>query len=174
MLTPPTPRLRRAPLVLAAAALFAACDSGNAVDPPSPADVAGVYTVAAFRFQPTAQALAPADVLADLDPDVTSVEILDSGDVVFRYRLDGGLTRVLLGEVEVRSAQVRLTFTGQTDAGRLAALLPSSLTLDRVEGVLVASTTFRANLAAYDDEQYAGFTDVPGTLTIRLAPQADA
>jgi len=164
----------RSTLLLAAVVLFAACDSGNAIDPPSPADIEGIYTVTAFRFDPAASALQSADVLSELVAADTRVEILDSGDVIFRYRLSGETTRVLLATVEVRRDQVRLTFRGQTDAGRVGVLLPTSLTLDRVDTVLAASEATRVDLEAYDAARYSGFRDVPGTLVLRLTPVAPA
>lgn len=157
-------------LALLAAVALAACDTGDAIDPPSPADIEGVYAVAALRFEPAASALDPADVTDELVGSDTRVEILDSGDVIFRYRLQGGTARVLLATVEVRRDQVRLRFRGETDAGRVGVLLPTTLVLDRIDDVLAAAEATRVDLEAYDPERYAGFRDVPGTLVLRLTP----
>lgn len=162
--------MSRLTLLLALAVALGACDSGDAIDPPSPADIEGTYDFAAFRFEPAATALQPANVLPLLVQAESRVEILDSGDVIFRYRLQGGTTRVLLAEVEVRRDQVRMTFEGQTDAGRVGVLLPEQLVFDRVDDLLAASTATRVDLEAYDADRYAGFNDVPGTLVLRLTP----
>lgn len=164
---------RLAPLlVFAAAALLAACDSGPAVDPPSPADIAGVYDVQEFRFTPDAGALDPAVLLDTLVAADTRLEVLDGGDALFRYRFRGGVQRVLQGEVEVRAEEVRLTFDGGAD--RTSLLLPERLVLTRAGTALAAAEETRANLEAYDRSEYRGFTDVPGVLALRLALRSEA
>lgn len=172
----PRPMLvRRVLPVFGAVALLtvAACDSGDAVDPPSPADVAGVYDIEALRFVPTSTALAPVSVLDTLVAAESFVRILDGGQATLEFRRLGGSARFVPGTVEVRSGQVRLTFQ-EGNADVLARLvLPNVLTFDRDGEDLDLSTPFTANLEAYDATRYGGFTAIPGTLTIRLALRAD-
>lgn len=151
---------------------LAACDSGDSVDPPGPADVAGIYDVAEFRFRPDAAALAPVNLLDTLVAADTKLYILDGGDAFLLYRFRGGAARVLLGEAEVRRQQVRLSFESDTEQARERLLLPGeptdNLDFDREGSTLVAMASTRANLAAYDSDRYGGFNDVPGTLVLRL------
>ncbi len=160
-------------LVLPLAALLAltACDSGPAVTPPTPADVAGTYSVAEFRFQPDASGVASVNLLDTLA--VASVEVLDSGDAFLRYRFRGGTERVLLGEIEVRRDQIRLTFEPGTETNRTRLLLPASLVLDRTDDGLEASTQTTVNLEAYDASEYQGLNEVDGRLLLGLALNAE-
>lgn len=153
--------------------VLAACDSGPAVDPPSAADIAGTYAVQAFRFDPDAPALETATLLDTLVAADTQFEVLDSGQALFRYRFRGGQQRVLQGQVEVRSEQVRLTFDAGSGTTRTSLLLPERLVFDRVGAALAASAATRADLAAFEPDRYGGFSDVPGTLVLRLVPQSD-
>ena len=158
-------------LPLAAAVVLAACDSGPAVDPPSPADIAGTYTVTEFRFRPDASGITPVNLLDTLA--AASFEVLDSGDAFLRYRFRGGNERVLLGEVEVRRDQIRLTFDAGTEANRTRLLLPSSLVFDRVDEGFDASTETTVNLEAYDASRYQGLDEAAGRLLLSLAPVPD-
>ena len=166
---------RRILSVLGTLALLAvsACDSGDAVDPPSPADVAGTYDIEALRFVPTSTALTPVSVLDTLVTSESFVRILDGGQATLEFRRTGGTARFVPGEVEVRSRQVRLTFASGNEAvlGRL--VLPQTLTFDRDGDDLDLSTDLTANLESYDAVRYGGFTAVPGELTVRLALRAD-
>ena len=155
-------------VVLAVVAL-PACDSGNAVDPPTPADVAGVYTFDAFRFQPTATALQPVNVLDTLVTDESFIELLDSGDAALRFRRTGGTTRIVPANFEVRRNEIRLTFQGGNEATLGRLLLPNVLTFDRTGDALALTDELTANLEAYDVGRYSGFTSIPGTLTLRLS-----
>ncbi len=168
--------LRPAVLLLALAAL-AACDSGSAVDPPSPADVAGTYAVAAFTFEPDAPRIPAAAVADALDLSGTTFQILDGGDVLFIYRLAGGTQRVIQGRVEVRRDEIRVTFDDASASARTRLLLPERLVFDRLPSALLGEADVTANLEAYDPEGYGTdgvFTAVPGTLTLRLTLQASA
>lgn len=165
--------LRSAPALLLAALVLAACDSGPAIDPPTPGDIAGTYNVQEFSFEPDASALETAVLLDTLVAADTRFEVLDSGQALLRYRFQGGSQRVLQGQVEVRSEQVRLSFDDGTSAARTSLLLPERLVFDRVGGALAVSTPTRVNLAAFAPNRYGGFTDVPGTLVLRLVQQSD-
>ncbi|MAQ93108.1 MAG: hypothetical protein CMM84_06245 [Rhodothermaceae bacterium] len=162
-------RLALLSLVALATVALTACDSGDAIDPPTPADVAGVYAFEAFRFQPTSTALAGVSVLDTLVAAESFIELLDSGQATLRFRRVGGTTRFVAADFEVRRQQIRLTFQGGNEdtLGRL--VLPNVLTFDRGDGgVLTLSESFTANLEAYDATRYGGFTAIPGTLTLRV------
>jgi hypothetical protein len=171
MTTRPSRLLIAVPLLFAVA--LAACDSDGG-DAPTPADIAGVYDVQELRFRPNAGALSAANVLDTLVAENTSFEILDSGDAIFRYRIRGGQTRVLLGEVEVRSQEVRLQFESGSATARQQLLLPESIVFTREGTGLSASVETRVDLEAYDPDQYDTFDNVLGRLTLRLSPRAPA
>ena len=166
----PHPRLLLAVVV---AALLAACDTGDAVAPPSAADVAGVYEIETFRFTPASSALAPVSVLDTLVAAETLVEILDGGQATLRFRREGGTTQLVTGGVEVRSREVRVTFEAGSEPTLDRLVLPRVLTLTREGGDLTVTTVYTANLEAYDATRYGGFSSIPGTLTLRLALRGD-
>lgn len=174
---PPLPHLSvpRPRLLLAAiaAAVLAACDTGDAIDPPSAADVAGVYDIEAFRFTPTSSALAPVSVLDTLVAAETFVEILDGGQATLRFRREGGTTRLVTGGVEVRAREVRVTFEAGSEPTLARLVLPRVLTLTREGDDLTVTTAYTANLEAYDATRYGGFSSIPGTLALRLALRGD-
>lgn len=159
------------PLLLTAVAVvtLAACDSGDPLDLPSAADVAGVYDVEQFRFVPDASALAPVNVLDTLVTDESFVEILDGGQATLRFRRTGGTTRIVPADVEVRRQQVRVRFQGGNEGTLGRLVLPTVLTFDRDgDDVLAAEDDLTADLTLYDSDRYSGFDSVPGTLTLRL------
>lgn len=157
--------------VLALASGLSACDSGDGGGS-SPEDVAGVYTASEFRFVPSASALSPVNVRDTLSVDQSSLEILDGGQVLFRYRLQGGTSQLLLGEASVRSQQVRITFDAGTAAQRQRLLLPNQVTFDRDGSTLTSDTQTTVNLESYSPRYSGGlFSEVPGRLVLTLAPQ---
>ncbi len=170
--------MSRLPLLLLTAVALAAlpaCDSGSAVDPPTPADIAGTYEIAEFRFQPDAPAISAVSLLDTLAVSATTVQVLDGGSALLLYRLRGPnqSQRVIQGSVEVRREQVRLTFNSGTDTERRRLLLPPELIFNRDGAMLAASTATRVNLEAYDPAGYGTsgvFTDVPGKIVLRLSP----
>ncbi len=151
-----------------------ACDTGGtAIEPPTAADVAGVYTFDAFRFQPEAAALAPVNVLDTLVVAESFIELLDGGQATLRFRRVGGTTRFVPGTFEVRREEIRLTFQGGNEATLGRLVLPNVLTFDRTETTLSLEDDFTANLESYDSARYAGFSSIPGTLTMRLSLDDD-
>ena len=160
-------------LLLAALALtaVAACDSGPAIDPPTPADVAGIYDIGTLTFTPDATALGPVDVTDDLVLAESFVELLDSGQAVLRFRREGTgtTTRLVTGEFDVRRLELRVTFSAGNEAALGRVLLPQVLTFTRSgDDALSLSIDRTANLAAYDADRYSGFTAVDGTLAVAL------
>lgn len=161
-------------MVLVALAGVAACDSGDAVDPPTPADVAGTYDIEALRFVPSSSALAPVSVLDTLVAAESFVRILDGGQATLEFRRTGGTARFVPGVVEVRARQVRLTFDAGNESTLARLVLPQVLTFDRDGDDLDLETAYTANLEAYDADRYGGFTSIPGTLTVRLSLRGGA
>ena len=164
-----TPRLL--PLLAALALVsLGACDSGDAVDTPTPADVAGVYDVADLRFVPNSPGLRTVILADTLVAGDTSVRLFDGGQATLEFRREGGVARFVPGEFEVRRRQLRLTFDGGNGEALARLLLPQELTFDRDDdsGALSLQEPLTANLEAYDAARYGGFRSVPGTLTFRL------
>lgn len=159
-------------LALALAGSLAACDSND--DGPDPSDVAGIYNVTTFSFDPDIGVLPTIDVLGDtLEAGQTSLEILDGGQVLFRYRRQGGTARVLTGEASVRSEQVRITFDSDSGTLRQRILLPNQVTFDRDGSTLSAEEEATVDLEAYSPRygRDGTFDSVDGTLLLTLTPR---
>ena len=160
--------------VVALAGGLSACDSEGA-DGPDPSDVAGVYAISTFSFDPDIQILDPVSVLDTLDAGQSSLEILDGGQVLFRYRLrgTGSTSRLLTGEASVRNEQVRITFEDGSETLRRRLLLPNQVTFDRDGTTLSAETETTVNLEAFSPRYGTGgtFRNVEGTLVLTLTPR---
>ena len=161
--------------VVALAGAVSACDSSDGGDP-DPSDVAGVYTVTAFTFGDTnVPVVGSVNVLDTLATDQTSLEILDGGQVLFRYRLRGAgsTSRLLTGEASVRTEQVRITFEDGSETLRRRLLLPNQITFDRDGGTLTAEAVETVNLEAFSPRfgTSGALQSVRGTLRLTLTPQ---
>jgi len=160
----------RATMALAAVALLAGCDTNNGGG--TLRDLAGTYAFVELRFVPAASAIAPADVLSLLDPDLTRVEVDSEGRAFFFLR-EQSTSTTRIAETAVTATASRATFRAITapdvDA-MLRYLLPSVLQLSHDGGVTVLNgePTLRVNLQAFDPQAYQGLTDVAGTLFVRL------
>jgi hypothetical protein len=165
---------RFAPLLAALLlASTAACDSGDPVDEtgPEPVDVAGIYALTELTFRPTAQGVAPADVLATLDTSRTQLWLAGNGTFIFFYQFRGGAPYFLLGDFAVTAASVRLQGDDALRADYERILLDVDLVLDRDEDdadVLSSEVVKPVNLEAFDAERYASLTSVGGTLRLRF------
>ena len=150
---------------------LSACDSEGVR--PDPGDVAGVYNVSTLSFDPDIQILPAVNVRDTLVTAETTLEILDGGQVLFRYRRQNGTARLLTGEASVRTEQVRITFEAGSASLRQRLLLPNQLTFDREGSTLTAETETTVNLEAYSPRYGSDgtFRDVNGTLTVVLTPQ---
>ena len=109
-------------LLAAALVVFPGCDTSDPVPPVEPTEVAGVYRFVEFRFNPDPQFVPDAVVLDTLVADSTSIELLNSGQFQFRYRLRGGLDNIINGTFTVDRNEVTLSFESGFEA-RLRALL---------------------------------------------------
>lgn len=167
-------RLPLLALAVAAAVSLSACDSGDAIDDPTPADVAGLYDFAAFRFTPQATALPAVSVTDTLVAGDSFVRLFDGGQLTLEFRRQGGVARFVPGTFEVRRREVRMTFAGGNEETLGRLLLPQTLTFTRADDGLAASAPLTANLEGYDPQRYGGgtFRAVPGTLTVRLVPRS--
>ncbi len=165
------PRTLLALLVLTTLA-FAGCDTTDPVPPADPVDVAGTYDFTQFRFNPQPDFVPDVSVLDTLNLDRTSIELLDSGQFQFRYRLNGGLDNIINGTFTLNRDQVTLRFETGLEARLRALLLDPTLTFQRTDADrLTLSLSKTVNLEAYSDE-YQGtgldLTAVPGLLEIEL------
>lgn len=163
------------PSLVALLFLLAACDSGDPIDEPEPADVAGTYRFTELAFQPEAAGVAPANVRDTLDTSATSLQLTPEGDFLLQYQFKGtGPNRgpyFVIGSFGVSDRAVRLEASRESAANLQRLLLSNELSLRRSEeapGVLFASIERTANLEAYDPAKYAGLRSVPGTLQVRL------
>lgn len=161
-------------VAFAAVLLCSACDSTDADDDPRPADVAGVYTFTGFSFDPTGSGIELVNVLDTLVAEETSLELLDSGQFILRYRFVGGSQQVVSGVFDVDEEEITLSAEGDLNARLLGdILLADPITLERNELTTVLSADFSttANLEAFSEDRYAGLTSVPGRMQLGLALQ---
>ena len=153
-------------------ALLPGCDTTDPVPPVEPTEVTGVYDFTLFRFNPDPQFVPDAVVLDTLNQEMTSLELLDSGQFQFRYRLLGGLDNIINGTFTVNRDQVTLTFESGNQARLQRLLLEPSLQFDRTDSeTLTLSRTKRVDLEAYAEvyrDTGLDLTDVPGLLEIAL------
>lgn len=152
--------------------LFPGCDTTDPVQSVNPTEVTGTYDFQLFRFNPDPQFVPDAVVLDTLNQERTSIELLDSGQFQFRYRLLGGLDNIVNGTFTANRDQVTLTFESGSEARLQRLLLESTLRFDRADSeTLTLSRAKRVNLESYADEYRdtgLDLTDVPGLLEINL------
>lgn len=169
--------MRIAPLGALAAFFLAAvalvgCDTTDPVPPAEPDEVAGIYEIVEFRFDPQPEFVPDVSVLDTLVLDRTSVELLDSGQFQFRYRLLGGLDNIINGTFTATSAEVSLRFEEGFESRLRALLLERTLRFERVSGErLRLSISKTVDLEAYSEEYEdtgLDLTDVPGRLELEL------
>ena len=161
--------------VVALVGAVSACDSGNGGDP-DPVDVAGVYNVTTFSFDPDIQILPTVNVQDTLVAGQTTLEIFESGQVLFRYKRLGtdSRERLLTGEASVRREQVRITFDDASAEFRPRVLLPKQITFDREGSTLTSETEATVNLSQYSPryrDSDGTFNSVRGTLSLTLTPR---
>lgn len=168
----PIPCLFAVALICAAVPFVAGCDTTDPVPPTSPEEVAGTYDFTQFRFNPDPQFVPDAVVLDTLNEERTSVELLDSGQFQFRYRLRGGLDNIINGTFTVNRDQLTLTFETGSEARLQRLLLEPTLRFDRTDSEnLTLSTAKRVNLETYSEEYRntgLDLTNVPGLLEVTL------
>lgn len=163
-----------APVLLLAASflLFPGCDTSDPVPPVEPAEVAGVYDFVEFRFNPDPQFVPDVVVLDTLNLERTSIELLDSGQFQFRYRLQGGLDNIVNGTFTVDSEEVILSFESGFEVRLQALLLEPTLRFSRASSEdLTLSTSKRVNLEAYSEEYRntgLDLTNVRGLLEVEM------
>lgn len=171
-----TVRVTRSLLLLAAAfLLFPGCDTSDPEPPIEPAEVAGVYDFQEFRFNPDPQFVPDVVVLDTLVLERTSLELLDSGQFQFRYRLEGGLDNIINGTFTVSEEEVVLVFESGFEARLRALLLDPTLRFNRGSSELLRlSRSKEVNLEAYsEDYRDTGLdlTEVRGLLEVELRRQ---
>lgn len=152
--------------------LLPGCDTTDPIPPADTTEVTGTYDFTLFRFNPDPQFVPDAVVLDTLNQERTSIELLDSGQFQFRYRVVGGLDNIINGTFAVTRDEVTLTFESGNEARLQRLLLDPTLRFVRADSeTLTLSRTKRVNLEAYSDEYRdtgLDLTDVPGLLEVNL------
>ena len=171
---PRCPRCLTAALALLAVAVLGGCDTDN---PSSPLEeLEGVYDFTELRFDPTAQAIADADVLERLVQASTDVEVFGSGRTLIRFKLEDRPSDLADVNAVATSATVQFSAATEGDASRLMQiLLPASFTLSRGgdDARLSGEIATTVNLQAFDPDLYAGLTAQPGRLYVTLDRAGD-
>jgi hypothetical protein len=149
------------------------CDTTDPVPPAETTEVTGTYDFTLFRFNPAPQFVPDAVVLDTLNLERTSVELLDSGQFQFRYRVLGGLDNIINGTFTVTRDEVTLSFEGGNETRLQRLLLDPTLQFDRADSeTLTLSRTKRVNLEAYSevyrDTDGLDLTNVSGLLEVTL------
>lgn len=149
------------------------CDSGDPVDEPDPADVAGTYTAARLVFDPDAAALADVNVVQKLTPNTLRLRLFGDGQYTLEYQFLNGPLSVASGTFSVSANRITIV-SDRSDRERHANLLLNSET--RFERSTGTSTTLTAaveksvNLEDFD-AAFTGLTDVPGVLNVQFVLQ---
>ena len=161
--------------VLLLLAFGTGCDTNNPSTPSE--ELAGVYVFTELRFDPNAQAIADADVLARMDPGRNDVELFGTGRALIRIKLMDEPSDLADADFTVTgSSTIRLVARTEDDQGRLAQILfpgTLNLTLSADGQTLSAQQSTTANLQAFDPKDYAGLTAQPGTLHVELTREAE-
>ncbi|NNF57179.1 MAG: hypothetical protein HKN04_02965 [Rhodothermaceae bacterium] len=168
------PRCTAAVLALLLLAFTTGCDTNNPSTPT--AELEGTYDFTELTFDPTATALADADVLARLVGASTDVELFGSGQATIRFKLTDQPSQRADAVFTATTTTARLVAETETDAQRLATILvPSTLSFSRSgdNQRLTAALTTTVNLQAFDPQAYAGQTATPGTLRITLQRRSE-
>jgi hypothetical protein len=134
-----------------------------------------VYEFVELRFDPTAQAIADADVLASMDPNRNDVELFGSGRALIRIKLLDEPSDLADADFTATGSTARIIARSQDDEARLAQiLLPGvmSLNISADNQTLSAQIAATVNLQAFDPVAYAGLTAQPGTLHISITREA--
>ncbi|CAN5854097.1 hypothetical protein BH23ACT11_BH23ACT11_15370 [soil metagenome] len=151
--------------------LLPAC-STNDPGAVSRAEVEGIYSISQLVFEPSASAVQPADVGVRFDSGFTTIELLGSGDVLLRYRFEGGSSVLISGNYNMTRNGVRIEFAHADRSRQDAILLPSVIRMHLgAENLLTADVAMTANLDAYDRSRYQGLTSVSGVLRVRFERQ---
>ena len=155
--------------VLLFLAFSSACDTNNPSTPSE--DLAGVYVFDELRFDPTAQAIADADVLAVLDSNRTDVELFGTGRALIRIKVLDQPSDLADADFTATSSTARIVARSQDDQARLAQiLLPGdmNLSISTDNRTLSAQIVSTVNLQAFDPIAYAGLTAQSGTLHVSI------
>jgi hypothetical protein len=153
---------------------LAGCDSGDPIDGPEPAEVAGLYLFEELVFVPVGQGIQSANVLDSLRQEATVLRLSTSGVFFLDFEFKQGAPYFVRGTYEPTVRTVTFTGAPADRAEYRRLLLEEKFVLRRDDSdprLLAAEIDKRVNLEAFSPGRYAGVTDVPGTLRIRLVRQ---
>jgi len=162
------------PILLLAFICLQACDSGDPIEMPDPAEVAGLYLFEDLHFIPDGQGIEPADLLDTLRTEATLIRFSSSGVFYVDYEFIGGTPYFLRGTFEVTARTVQLHGEREHRDEYRKLLLEENLILQRDEldpDILSAQLVKTVDLQAFSPDKYAGVTAAPGTLFLRLGRQ---
>ena len=162
------------PILLVGLFILQACDSGDPIETPNPAEVAGLYLFEELHFVPDGQGIEPADLLDTLRTETTIVRLSSSGVFYIDYEFKGGTPYFLRGTFEITARTVQLQGEREHRDEYRKILLEENFILRRDEldqDVLSAEIIKTVDLQAYSPERYAGVSAAPGTLYVRLVRQ---
>ena len=167
-------RLLIFPILLFGAVALSACDSGDPIDEPEPADVAGRYNFTQFTFQPNSQAVLPINVLDTLVLDQSHLDLSSGGNFILAYEFIQGDQFFLGGDFRVTATSVRISGSedDRSDFNRL--LLTEEFTLRRDAdntGVLTAEIPRTISDPGDYFDLYEGIESISGTLRMRLVKE---
>lgn len=184
----PVLRTLAVPALLAAAALAACGDDGVSGDRLTLDEVAGVYNVCEFVFQPSNTALAPAPVLGEVMDTTTAAAdrptLRVSGSApefqLVYTRASDRFLQIVRGDLRLRRASVVLELPEATSAVAREALLPAEAELDfaPATGVLSSDATASYTVRREDYVRVSGAdptdlnTTITGTLRARFSTGA--
>ncbi len=156
-------------LALLLIAFTSGCDTNNPSTPSE--ELAGVYTFNELRFDPSAQAISDADVLARMESNRNDIELFGTGRALIRIKLLDEPSDLADADFTAAASTMRMTARTQDDQARLAKiLLPGVMNLNiSVDNqTLSAQISTVVNLQTFDPVAYAGLTAQPGVLHISI------
>jgi hypothetical protein len=99
--------------------------------------------------------------------DNTALRILDGGQFILEYQLEGGVEQVVTGTFTLTSSEVRLRADEEFQARLQSMLLDRAINMERNPdnpNVLTYEQDKTVNLEEYAPERYEDLTDISGTL----------
>lgn len=148
------------------------CDTTDPEPSADPADVAGIYEFAEFRFDPDRSGIVAVNVLDSLSTEGSYLDLRSDGQFQIVYQFGDDFPDNARGSFTVTRDVVRLS-ARSADVPRMQALLLSqNVEFERQsETVLLVDEEMTVDLEAYDEDVYGGIEPQPGQLRIRMTLQ---